>query len=156
MISGHVCRAKDRILPLMQNNLLISVYQSRMPGKNLLYWNVKELRSTNIGNRNENWKKCLLLTTTIKDVIKLWIAHMAINHLIRKVLKVLKNASSNFIQMLLSGHYLYAHGATKHGFEKVFLCKRTPRFQHKVKDFTAHILYLLKMKSGFVILGSMH
>ena len=54
--------------------------------------------------------------TTVKDVIVLWIVHMAINqanHLIRKVLKVLKNASSNFVQILLLGHYLYAHVATK-------------------------------------------
>ena len=44
--------------------------------------------------------------TIVKDVIVLWIVHMAINHanhLITKVLKVLKNASSNFVQILLLG-----------------------------------------------------
>ena len=41
-------------------------------------------------------------------------------------------------------------------FEKVLLFYRTPRSQHKVKDFTAHILYLSKIKSVFVILACMH
>ena len=45
-----------------------------------------------------------------------------IGYLTRKVLKILKNVSHSFIQIVLLDQYLYVHAATKHGLEKVCPC----------------------------------
>ena len=73
--------------PAFKAKELVNQRVSKCQEKHLLDWNVKELKSSNIGSRNENRKKCLLLMTPIKAVIEWWIVHIAINHtnhLIRK------------------------------------------------------------------------
>ena len=54
-----------------------------------------------------------------------------IGYLIRKVLKVLKNVSHSFIQILLLDQYLYVHAATKHGLKK---CLHVKKYSHPSRE----------------------